>query len=78
MVLAGPFGNQKDPAYRGACVYRVATPEEARALAEQDPAVQAGRLRVEVLTWSVGKGYVAFPKAPPVAEPAAQRPSPAP
>jgi uncharacterized protein YciI len=66
MVIAGPFSNQGDPAYRGACLYRVATPEDARALAEQDPIVKAGQLRVEVLTWWVGKGYMAFPKAPEV------------
>jgi uncharacterized protein YciI len=64
MVIAGPFANQADPAYRGACLYRVATPDDARALAEQDPAVQAGQLRAEVMTWWVGKGYMAFPKAP--------------
>jgi len=67
-VVCGPFGNQVDPAYRGACIYRVATPEEARALAEQDPVIQAGQLRAEVITWAVGKGYMTFPKAPPVAE----------
>jgi uncharacterized protein YciI len=65
MVVAGPFDAQRDPTLRGACIYRVATPEEARALAEADPAVQAGRLRVEVVTWYVGKGYMTFPKAPP-------------
>lgn len=64
MVIAGPFSNQADPAYRGACLYRVATPEDARALAEQDPIVKAGQLRVEVMTWWVGKGYMAFPRAP--------------
>jgi uncharacterized protein YciI len=64
MVIAGPFSNQVDPAYRGACLYRVATPEDARALAEQDPIVKAGQLRVEVMTWWVGKGYMTFPKAP--------------
>jgi uncharacterized protein YciI len=64
MVIAGPFGAQRDPSFRGACLYRVATPEEARALAEADPAVKAGRLRVEVITWYVGKGYMTFPKAP--------------
>lgn len=66
-LVCGPFGNQQDPAYRGACIYRVATPEEARALAEQDPAMQAGQLRAEVITWAVGKGYMTFPKAPPPA-----------
>lgn len=67
-VVCGPFGNQVDPAYRGACIYRVATPEEARALAEQDPIIQAGQLRAEVITWAVGKGYMTFPKAPQPAE----------
>lgn len=69
MVVAGPFGDQRDASLRGACLYRVATVEEARALAEADPAVKAGRLRVEVVTWYVGKGYLAFPKAPAPAAP---------
>lgn len=73
MVVAGPFERQSDETLRGACIYRVATLEEARALAEGDPAVRAGRLRVEVMTWWVGKGYVAFPKAPPVAAAPAAR-----
>jgi uncharacterized protein YciI len=64
IVLAGPFSDQADPALRGACIYRVATVAEARALAEADPAVKAGRLAVDVVTWWVEKGYVAFPKAP--------------
>jgi hypothetical protein len=34
--------------------------EEARALAEQDPAVGAGRLAVEVLTWYFPRGEVEF------------------
>jgi len=69
MVVAGPFGDQRDASLRGACLYRVATAEEARALAEADPAVKAGRLRVEVVTWYVGKGYMTFPKAPNPAQP---------
>ncbi len=67
MVIAGPFSDQKDPSWRGACVYRVGSVDEARALAEQDPAVKSGRLAVEVVTWWVEKGYMTFPKAPPVA-----------
>jgi uncharacterized protein YciI len=63
MMVAGPFGDQRDPSLRGACIYRVPTAEEARTLAEADPAVKSGRLRVEVVTWYVGKGYLAFPKA---------------
>ena len=61
-VVAGPFSDQADPAYRGACIYRVGSAAEARALAEQDPAVKAGQLRVEVMTWWFGKGYMTFPK----------------
>ena len=72
MLLAGPFGDQADESLRGACIYRVASVDEARRLASEDPAVKAGRLQVEVVTWWVGKGYVAFPKAPaaPAAAPA--------
>jgi uncharacterized protein YciI len=69
MMVAGPFGDQSDPSLRGACIYRVATAAEARALAEADPAVKAGRLRVEVVTWYVGKGSMTFPKAPVPAAP---------
>lgn len=65
LVLAGPFDEQDDVAMRGACIYRTATKGEARALAEQDPMVKAGRLQVEVLAWYTEKGYVSFPKAPP-------------
>jgi uncharacterized protein YciI len=63
LVIAGPFSDQPDPALRGMCLYRAGSAAEARALAEKDPAVQAGRLRVEVLTWWVEKGYMAFPRA---------------
>jgi hypothetical protein len=70
MVVAGPVGDQTDPAYRGICVYRVGSAAEAKALAEQDPVVRAGQLRVEAMTWYFGKGYMTFPKAPPPTEPA--------
>jgi uncharacterized protein YciI len=65
MVIAGPFGDQQDRSFRGMCIYRVGSIDEARKLAEDDPAVKAGRLRVEVMTWYVEKGYMTFPKAPP-------------
>ena len=63
IVIAGPFDEQDDESFRGLCLYR-APLEEARGLAEADPAVQAGRLRVEVMTWWVGEGQLAFPKLP--------------
>lgn len=64
MVIAGPFGDQADESMRGMCLYRVGSLEEAKALAESDPMVKSGRLKVEALTWYVEKGYMTFPKAP--------------
>ena len=61
MVAAGPFGDQEDERLRGLALYRVGSVEEARRLAEADPAVQAGRLEVEVMTWYTEKGALAFP-----------------
>ena len=55
MVVAGPFGDQSDETLRGMCLYRTDL-EETRNLAEQDPAVRAGRLAVDVLTWYHPKG----------------------
>jgi uncharacterized protein YciI len=66
-VVCGPFDEQEDPSLRGACIYAVRSVQEARELASQDPAVKAGQLRVEVMTWWVGKGYMAFPKRPAAA-----------
>jgi uncharacterized protein len=65
MVIAGPFDEQEDAGKRGLCLYRVSSAAEARALAEQDPAVKAGRLKVEVMAWWVEKGYVSFRPPPP-------------
>lgn len=60
-VVGGPFGDQDDERLRGLVLYRVGSVEEARRLAEQDPAVHAGRLEVEVMTWYTEKGALAFP-----------------
>lgn len=73
-VAAGPFSDQADPAYRGVCIYRVGSVEEARRLAMEDPAVKAGQLRVEVMTWWFLRGSVTFPMA---VEPPAPAPAPA-
>jgi hypothetical protein len=67
LVIAGPFSDQEDETLRGLALYQVGSIEEARRMAEADPAVQAGRLEVEVLTWHVEEGYMTFPKRPPVA-----------
>lgn len=54
LVTAGPFQDGGD--YRGIFVFRAASLEAARALAEQDPAVQAGRLRLDLYPWKVAEG----------------------
>lgn len=63
MVAAGPFGDQEDESLRGLALYRVGSVERARELAEGDPAVRAGRLEVEVMTFYTLKGSLAFPMA---------------
>ena len=55
LLINGPFANQPDQTLRGFCVYRCPA-EQARALAEADPSVEAGRLRTETFTWFVPKG----------------------
>lgn len=54
MDLAGPILEDGD--IRGICVYNTATMEEAKSLAEADPAVKAGRLIVEIRPWYAMKG----------------------
>ena len=49
LVLAGPFLD--DGQLRGIYVFKVATVEEARALTATDPAIQAGRLEMELHPW---------------------------
>ena len=68
MLIAGPFSDQPDERLRGMCLYRVGSIERARELAGADPAVKAGRLEVQVLTWWVKSGRMVFPKAVPIAE----------
>jgi uncharacterized protein len=55
LLAAGPIGEGGGDR-RGIVVYRAKTMEEARARAEADPAVKAGRLVVELYAWTVPKG----------------------
>jgi uncharacterized protein YciI len=47
----GPVTDQPDKSLRGLAFYRTGSLARARELAEADPAVRAGRLVVEVMTW---------------------------
>ena len=56
LIAAGPFGD--DGRLRGIFVFRVASLEEAKALTASDPAVQAGRLAMEIHSWMVPDGIL--------------------
>lgn len=54
LIIAGPFENAGN--YAGVFVFKVGSLDEAKALAEGDPAVKAGRLTVDVHPWMVPQG----------------------
>lgn len=65
LLVAGPFSDNGE--WRGIFIYKCATIEEARALAATDPAVQTGRLKVEIHPWMTEKGTILDPEFPPSA-----------
>ncbi len=56
LVVAGPFGDNGQ--LRGIFVFKVSSLDEARALTETDPAVQAGRLALDIHPWLVPEGVL--------------------
>lgn len=56
LVVAGPFGDNGK--LRGIFVFKVASIDEARSLAATDPAVQAGRLALQIHPWVVPEGIL--------------------
>lgn len=57
-LIAGPFGGEGD--LRGVIFLRAATPEAARALEADDPAVKAGRLRIEIVSYMSSSNWFSF------------------
>ena len=57
----GPVDGQPDPSLRGLTFYRTGSLAESARLAEADPAVRAGRLAVEILTWYCPPGTMSQP-----------------
>jgi uncharacterized protein YciI len=60
LVAAGPF--LEEHKLRGIYVFKLSSLDEARAVAGQDPAVQAGRLVLDLHPWLVAEGVLPPPK----------------
>ena len=63
LLGGGPLLDQDDERLRGISVMSV-DPATARELCSADPAVRAGRLAVQVMTWMVPAGNVRFENVP--------------
>jgi uncharacterized protein YciI len=61
VVTNGPVLDQADESLRGLTIFATGSLDETRRLADQDPAVVAGRLTVEVMTWLCRPGAMARP-----------------
>lgn len=61
MTVAGPA--RGDDTIAGVCIYRADTPDRARQLAEDDPAVRAGRYTVRVMNWLTAKDAMRWPSS---------------
>ncbi len=61
IVTNGPVEGPPDPSLRGLAFYRTGSLEQSRQLALDDPAVRAGRLSVEIMTWYCAPGTMTRP-----------------
>jgi uncharacterized protein YciI len=59
LLAAGPVLGPPDRELRGISILRV-DPETALKLNQQDPAVEAGRFRIEVYPWTLPAGLITF------------------
>ena len=64
LIVAGPMGDNTD--LRGIFIFDAKTPDEVRAMAEEDPAIKTGRLVLELHPWFAAAGLrVNDPMVPP-------------
>ena len=63
LIAGGPLVDQDDVRLRGISIM-MCDAETARRLSNEDPAVRAGRLAIEVMTWMVPAGNVRFENVP--------------
>jgi hypothetical protein len=59
LLAAGPVRGPPGTPIAGICILRGEV-DEARSLLEADPAVRAGLYRIDVVSWSVPGGTIAF------------------
>ncbi len=73
-LIAGPFEVPAEEKLRGIVLFRGdLTQDQVAELANADPAVKAGRLKVRVFKWWTGAGVMKFnPPPPPLASSAPQ------
>jgi uncharacterized protein len=64
VVTNGPVTDQSEESLRGLTFYRTGSLEQARKLAEADPAVRAGRLTIDIMTWYCPPGTMTKPGRP--------------
>jgi len=68
VVTNGPVLDQPDARLRGIAIFTAGSVDRARELANTDPAVQAGRLEVEAMTWWCPPGTMIRPGDPVTVE----------
>ena len=61
LLVAGPI--DEDSEIAGICLYQAGSVARATKLAEDDPAVRAGRFRVRAMAWWTAKGAITWPSA---------------
>ena len=63
LIVAGPFFGNED--LRGIYIFDVQTLDEAKALTETDPAIQAGVLKMDLKEWYGSAALMALPEIYP-------------